>query len=175
MKKSHVLVIFWLGLGNPCHIATKSPFCMVVVLVLVWKSWYLILLWARFTNELQLNTAINWDVKQLRTLGSENHQLHLEPALGTLSKQKPIGKRWEFSHMGEPLHPSPQYGNISEVGVIWPKFLQFSHLFHFESVPYGIVFNLFQYPLPSHHLIKLNQICAISIYINPTKLHPTCY
>ena len=37
MTKSHVLVIFWLGLGNPCHIATKSPFCMVVVLV--WKSW----------------------------------------------------------------------------------------------------------------------------------------
>ena len=37
MKKSHVLEIFGLGLGNPCHIATKSPFRMVVVLV--WKSW----------------------------------------------------------------------------------------------------------------------------------------
>ena len=52
MKKSHffwwlvifmwflmwLLVIFWLGLGNPRHIATsKSPFYMVVVLV--WKSW----------------------------------------------------------------------------------------------------------------------------------------
>ena len=33
-----LLVIFWLGLGNPRHIATsKSPFYMVVVLV--WKSW----------------------------------------------------------------------------------------------------------------------------------------
>ena len=30
-------MIFWLGLGNPCHIATKSPFCMVVILV--WKRW----------------------------------------------------------------------------------------------------------------------------------------
>ena len=30
-------MIFWLGLGNPRHIATKSPFCMVVVLGL--KSW----------------------------------------------------------------------------------------------------------------------------------------
>ena len=29
--------IFWLGLGNPRHIATKSQFCMVVVLVS--KSW----------------------------------------------------------------------------------------------------------------------------------------
>ena len=174
MKKSHVLVIFWLGLGNPCHIATKSPFCMVVVLVLVWKSWYLILLWARFTNELQLNTAIRMfnSFKRL-DLKIINYILSLH--WGPFQNKKPIGKRWEFSHMGEPLHPSPQYGNISEVGVIWPKFPQFSHLFHFESVPYGILFNLFQYPLPSHHLIKSNQICAISIYINPTKLHPTCY
>ena len=73
--------------------------------------------------------------------------------------------------MGDPLPPVWEYigggGDLAKIPTVFP--------FHFESVPYGILFNLFQYPLPSHHLIKLNQICAISIYINPTKLHPTCY
>ena len=32
------LLIFWLGLGNPRHIATKSPFCMVVTKSQLWPK-----------------------------------------------------------------------------------------------------------------------------------------
>ena len=60
------MVIFWLGLGNPLHIGTKSPFCMVVVLVL--KSWD----WVRpappslgenpnFDRKFLLNAPLSWE------------------------------------------------------------------------------------------------------------------
>ena len=145
MKKSHVLVIFWLGLGNPCRIATKSPFCMVVVLV--WKSWYLILLWARFTNELQLNTAIRM-LNSFKRLDLKIINYILSLHWGPFQNKNQSGKGGNFPTWANPSIPPPSMGIYRR----WGWFGQNSHNF------------------PIYFILKASLMVFCSIYFNTPSL-----
>ena len=78
-----LLVIFWLGLGTPRHIATsKSPFYMVVVLV--WKSWDLV---RHPPTSLGENPNFYWNffwrlpLSSIPTMKRSHCQMHNRPRL----------------------------------------------------------------------------------------------